>query len=128
MSQLTYNAKLTKTHFLTRSRAHTVHTTAPKTALVRIHDDIMQALDRRKGVIFVLLDLSATTSTTSRRCNNLNNVTETVKRVQATKRPVSNGKTITSFSMCLGNGTKLKLWQQEKSFVMVNWTNKVVEE
>ena len=29
------------------------------TALVRIHDDIMQALDRKKGVILVLLDLTA---------------------------------------------------------------------
>ena len=30
-----------------------------ETALVRIHDDIMQALDYRKGVILVLLDLTA---------------------------------------------------------------------
>ena len=30
-----------------------------ETALVRIHDDIMQALDRKKGVILVLLDLTA---------------------------------------------------------------------
>ena len=30
-----------------------------ETALVRIHGDIMQALDRRKGVILVLLDLTA---------------------------------------------------------------------
>ena len=30
-----------------------------ETALVRIHDDITQALDRRKGVILVLLDLTA---------------------------------------------------------------------
>ena len=30
-----------------------------ETALVRIHDDIMQALDRRKGVILDLLDLIA---------------------------------------------------------------------
>ena len=30
-----------------------------ETALVRIHDDILQALDRKKGVILVLLDLTA---------------------------------------------------------------------
>ena len=30
-----------------------------KTALVRIHDDILQVLDRKKGVILVLLDLTA---------------------------------------------------------------------
>ena len=30
-----------------------------ETALVRIHDDIMQALARKKGVILVLLDLTA---------------------------------------------------------------------
>ena len=30
-----------------------------ETALVRIHDDILQALDREKGVILVLLDLKA---------------------------------------------------------------------
>ena len=30
-----------------------------ETALVRIHDDIMQALDRKKGVILVLLDRTA---------------------------------------------------------------------
>ena len=30
-----------------------------ETALLRIHDDIMQALDHRKGVILVVLDLTA---------------------------------------------------------------------
>ena len=45
---------------LTRSTARIVRTT---TALVRIHDDIMQALDRRKGVILVLLDLTAALDT-----------------------------------------------------------------
>ena len=41
--------------FQSAYRSH--HST--ETALVRIHDDIMQALGRRKGVILVLLDLTA---------------------------------------------------------------------
>ena len=34
-----------------------------ETALVRVHDDIMQALDRRKGVTLVLLGLTAALDT-----------------------------------------------------------------
>ena len=37
-----------------------------ETALVRIHDDILQALYRKKGVILVLIDLTAAFDTVSR--------------------------------------------------------------
>ena len=40
-----------------QSAYHPHHST--ETALVRVHDDITQALDRRKGVILVLLNLTA---------------------------------------------------------------------